>query len=145
MALDRDSYRNKCINFNGISNKRCKAEISYASLGVKPVADGGPMMPCVMRERASQLGLPLAECGQFRAYTEAEIDARESQIEASMERHRKAAPVILKIRAANKGKTAHGAVDCPACGTGTLSWSISGYNGHMHGRCSTSGCLNWME
>jgi len=142
MGVDREKYRLKCFHFNGIQNNRCKAGIVYDSLGVKP---GGPMMPCIFRECAAERGLPVAECSRYRPYTEAEIDARDAEIEASTERHRKAAPTILKIRAENKGKSAQGTVSCPVCETGTLHWSISGYNGHMHGRCTTPKCLNWME
>ena len=37
-----------------------------------------------------------------------------------------------------------GTVTCPKCG-GELGYSISGYNGHIHGQCNTTrGCLSWM-
>lgn len=34
---------------------------------------------------------------------------------------------------------------CPVCETGTLEYSISSHNGHIHGRCTTDGCARWME
>jgi hypothetical protein len=34
---------------------------------------------------------------------------------------------------------------CPACDVGTLTIAISGYNGHTQGRCSTKGCVSWIE
>jgi len=39
-----------------------------------------------------------------------------------------------------------GAIDCPVCGgEGTLAFSRSGYNGHIHASCKTDGCVRWME
>lgn len=48
-------------------------------------------------------------------------------------------------RARNKPKTAHQeVVECPAC-KGRLHLSQNAYNGHVHGKCETAGCLSWME
>lgn len=38
-----------------------------------------------------------------------------------------------------QGKTA-----CPIC-SGELRYSRAGYNGHVHAKCSTDGCVAWME
>jgi hypothetical protein len=38
-----------------------------------------------------------------------------------------------------------GEMPCPVCGTGKLRYSRSGYNGHVHARCSNDGCVAWME
>jgi hypothetical protein len=38
-----------------------------------------------------------------------------------------------------------GTMRCPICGTGTLGYSRAGYNGHIHAKCSTNGCVAWME
>jgi hypothetical protein len=35
-------------------------------------------------------------------------------------------------------------VECPAC-KGKLHLRIYKYNGHVHGRCETEGCVAWME
>jgi hypothetical protein len=41
---------------------------------------------------------------------------------------------------------ASGKIDCPICGKqGSLKFSRAGYNGHIHARCATEGCVNWME
>lgn len=34
---------------------------------------------------------------------------------------------------------------CPVCQSGTLNYSISGYNGHIHAKCTTDKCVYWME
>lgn len=33
---------------------------------------------------------------------------------------------------------------CPICG-GLLRYSVAAYNGHIHGKCETEGCVQWME
>lgn len=38
-----------------------------------------------------------------------------------------------------------GKIKCPVCADGTLAFSRSGYNGHIHAACSTDGCVSWME
>jgi len=44
-----------------------------------------------------------------------------------------------------KGHPGTGSVACPKCGTGTIHYSVSGLNGHMHAACTTAGCVSWME
>lgn len=41
--------------------------------------------------------------------------------------------------------TGMGEMPCPICKTGTLRYMRSSYNGHVHGSCSTDGCVRWME
>lgn len=38
-----------------------------------------------------------------------------------------------------------GEMACPVCNGGKLQYSRSGYNGHVHARCSTADCVAWME
>ena len=38
-----------------------------------------------------------------------------------------------------------GEIPCPICKAGTLRYSRSAYNGHVHASCSTEGCVRWME
>lgn len=42
-----------------------------------------------------------------------------------------------------KNKDASGTIVCPLC-KGKLHYTISGYNGHVWGKCETDGCLGWM-
>jgi hypothetical protein len=34
---------------------------------------------------------------------------------------------------------------CPCCEIGTLHYSISSYNRHIHGACDSKVCVSWME
>ena len=36
-------------------------------------------------------------------------------------------------------------MDCPKCSEGIICYTISNYNGHCHGQCTTKGCINWTE
>jgi len=41
-------------------------------------------------------------------------------------------------------KDINGTIVCPSCGF-NLHYSISSYNGHIHGQCERHGCLCWMQ
>ncbi len=65
-----------------------------------------------------------------------------------MDGMRKVMVAIAPWRAEHKKKKIGGSqtIDCPACGNSkTLSMSIAAYNGHVHARCATAGCVSWME
>lgn len=38
-----------------------------------------------------------------------------------------------------------GIVTCPVCENGKVTYSISGYNKHSRGGCSTPACIDWRE
>ena len=38
-----------------------------------------------------------------------------------------------------------GKLPCPACGTGTISWSLARVNRHIHAACSTKRCFVIMQ
>lgn len=38
-----------------------------------------------------------------------------------------------------------GVMDCPVCKSGKLQYSCASVNGHVHARCSTAGCVAWMQ
>jgi hypothetical protein len=50
-----------------------------------------------------------------------------------------------KAAGLGRGHGGTGQMDCPAGCGGTLGYSVAGYNGHMHAKCITAGCVNWME
>lgn len=71
--------------------------------------------------------------------------------EPSEEDTARIAPVLeawARIRVKEKdrepGKSVMGTIPCPVCGA-VLNYGIAGGNGHVHGCCSTPGCLQWME
>ena len=56
-------------------------------------------------------------------------------------------PMIIAIRAIRakreRDNLSRGTVPCPVCGS-DLNYSVSSYNGHVHGQCTKPGCLAWM-
>lgn len=120
-----------CKHFTGVSNETCKAGVRYDD--VKP-------LPCITEYLR---GKPRV-CDKYEEPSADEVAAYRAMLDASMERHAKAAPVLMELRKKYKGQSWRGTIDCPVC-DGRLHISIAGYNGHMHGRCETAGCLSWME
>ena len=67
----------------------------------------------------------------------------------SMDAHWQKTIVALKVasewRVKPKPKTDRAEIiECPVC-KGKLHLSQSSYNGHVHGKCETEGCVAWME
>lgn len=119
----------KCVHFTGIQNATCKAGIAYETLP-KPVC-------CIFGDDKSA-------CASYRDPTPEEVAADEAEIEAVMAKFRVVMTGIAPWRKANKGRSHAEVVECPAC-KGRLHLSISSYNGHVHGKCETAGCVSWME
>jgi hypothetical protein len=134
-----------CIHFTGIQHDKCEAGINYHEqfgTGVGCFAH----IPCTSDE--SPKSCPLVT---YPNRTEAE--AEETKREALTRRTLKALGAAhnhAKAAGLGKGHGGVGEMDCPICcpipGTGgTLQYSVSAYNGYMHARCTTPGCVSWME
>lgn len=39
----------------------------------------------------------------------------------------------------------HGLMRCVKCMKGEITWMLNGKKGHTSGKCSTSGCVQWIE
>lgn len=121
----------------------CKAGIEYEKF---KQAGGRPFenWPCFMRDGKP----PSCACEHARFPTAEELAAEDKEIEercANMGKARKA--IVDHLGGPWKKGTAgaSGNIPCPVCEGGTLHFSRAGYNGHIHARCSTKGCMNWME
>lgn len=88
-----------------------------------------------------------AICPDWLRKTREEGERRADSIERWMENMRKVGPAVAAWRTWSKSNRVAKAeaIDCPACGTGKLHLSQAAYNGHVHGRCTTEGCVSWME
>lgn len=71
--------------------------------------------------------------------TKEERDALRANMDQRLEKMGIAREAILA------SKQASGAIDCPACKTGKLHFSVAISNGHVWANCSTRLCLSWME
>jgi hypothetical protein len=124
-----------CVHFNGVGNDRCKAGIAYKGFG------SPRCLPCLPKFRDTDPEPP--KCAMFRA-TGMEQVLREEEEWKEMAVRANRARVAIVAHAQATGEM-RGKLHCPICGKGELHYSIARCNGHVHARCTTSDCVNWME
>ena len=126
-----------CKHFNGIQNDLC-----LAGLNMREVT-GGDRAGWVKRAPCNIFHETYITCERFAEPTQAELDAEKAEWDKVLKRITTVMPVVNEWR--NKepiGKQE--IIECPAC-QGKLHLSQSDYNGHIHGKCETEGCVSWME
>lgn len=128
-----------CVHFTGIQNKQCAAGVLYDTLRIDGTLKGMPCLPSLLK------GPPAVECALYRARTAEELAEENKQKAESWERMKVALKFVATWRTHPKPAVSRGeVVVCPCC-QGRLHLSQSSYNGHVHGRCETEGCVSWME
>ena len=122
----------RCIYFNGVQNETCKAGIAYTLFKGK--------IPCFERNEVicDKLHLPTKE------EAEAEIDEMDRASEKTLNAVKATHEDAIK-KGLRKGHGGYGTLPCPTGCGGMLEYSVSSYNGHIHGRCKTPHCVQWME
>jgi len=87
------------------------------------------------------------QCPKQSFKTPDELDAESKEIEEAAGRSIKRLTVVIPAiqKAADGKRGVGGTMPCPVCKTGTLGWSVAGYNGHIHARCSTADCVSFMQ
>ena len=128
----------RCKHFTGVQHDVCGVGVSYASVRPKE----GVGLPCFREPMCN------AECPRVEWPTREEAEKEEADLEAAMAKHalaHRAAHDDAKVKRFGKG---HGGADscpCPVCEKGRIYYRVASYNGHMHARCDTEGCVSWME
>lgn len=141
----------KCRHYNGTVNDACDAGVKYVDVRL---GYGTPRysLPCFAagdHGRGRDYNSLGATCDKCSFPTAEELAIEEAEMKARWERIGKARDAIVAHlggpwKLGTPG--ASGLIDCPACGQPkTLSFSRSGYNGHIHALCSTPKCCAWME
>jgi hypothetical protein len=131
---------NQCRFFNGVQNKTCKAGVRYDAIKTDrilpclAIGHSAKMTPDQRRNLCPKLEFPSAE----------ELAEDQKRIDAAIAELMKANDVIAKVKNEHRRKDWIGVEVCPICG-GKLHMTHAAYNGHVHGRCETPGCLHWME
>lgn len=122
-----------------LDHKTCEKGVAYDDFkGLK-----FEQRPCFERRGVAPPGCPLAE---FPTEAErAERDRRDAKMFANMSVARQAIVDHLGGPWKRGMAGSAGEIKCPACDGGTLRFTRSGYNGHIHAACSTDGCVGWME
>lgn len=145
-----------CIHFNGVQNKLCDRGVAYANWdGPKPCikfieksARGGTYLEPgeVAAERKPFPGADKAKpCPFWQAPTDEQVQQDRRETEQALQRATLAIKVASAWRVRPKpAQDRQEVVECPAC-KGRLHLSQSSYNGHVHGKCETAGCVQWVE
>lgn len=102
------------------------------------------MRPCIAGHTLSN---PTSACQHWIRRTREMGEARADAAQKSMERIEKVMPVVDQWRTwTPKNKVSkQGIIDCPSGCGGKLHLSQSSYNGHVRWKCTTGGCVNWIE
>lgn len=156
-----------CINFTGIQNTEscCKAGVKYYDAFGLGKAGIFLRMPCIqyrtlpahgkgtyiepgedtVRKEIDRRGESMLPCEMFRDPTQEEVEQDRVEADAHLQRTFAAIRVASTWRvkpkpAIDRNET----IECPIC-KGVLHLSQSAYNGHVHGKCETAGCVSWME
>lgn len=127
----------ECVHFTGIQHDTCKAGVNYRA------HVGGPDFGWARRIPCFSDSVDAPPCDKCQRTTREQAEAEIAASDAAFQRVNTA----LKAIRAKHGK-AKGLADempCPNNCGGTLRYSISSYNGHVHGQCSTEGCAQWMQ
>jgi len=130
----------RCKHFNGVQHRTCDKGVVYDDIRL----EGVPGLPCFRGKMNG--GKPCRLC-EFP--TAEEVEAECQEIRDGFDQTTKARAAIVAHLGGpwKKGMAgSSGRIDCPACGKPQcLTFSRSGYNGHIHAKCSTDNCVAWME
>jgi len=132
----------RCTHFTGMGSDKasCAVGVVYATVKSQEVK-GFAGIPC-FREGSA------VPCDKRRFPTDEEVAKEVAEHDAHWERLKigiGAASEDAKKQGFKKGKGGAGKLACPVCKTGELHYSVASYNGHMHGRCTTPNCCQWMQ
>ena len=141
----------RCTHYNGLSGRGlrddaatrcCDAGVVYLTVrSTDESRKGFDRFPCFRKGE----GVP---CEKRHFPTAEEVAAEVAEHDARWERLKLGIAAVsedAKKLGLGKGKGGSGSVSCPVCKTGMISYAVAGYNGHIHGRCSTNDCVAWMQ
>jgi hypothetical protein len=131
-----------CNHYRAISgNTTCEAGVDYKAFKGKP----DRLWPCFSKRGC----VHPTSCDKAQYPTEAELEAEDLENKKHWDGISKAREAIVKHLGGpwKRGVAgARGTIDCPVClVVNALRFSRAGCNGHIHARCSTAGCVSWME
>lgn len=132
-----------CNHYRAMSeHETCKAGVAYETFKGMPFE----RRPCFRRDK-NEAVRPGCEHVQFP--TPEQLDAAEKEMNERFANLGKARAAIVESLGGpwKRGMPgSHGRIDCPVCcAAKSLNFSRSSYNGHIHAKCDTDGCVCWME
>ena len=147
--MSRESHiefdRNYCVHYapqlGSFKSDYCALGLGASEAMGRARKAGEPnMCPCIGGHKASDV---LALCQKWERRSLEHAEKRADAIEEAMERMTVVMPVVNAWRD-KKPFGKQEVIECPKC-KGRLHLSQSSYNGHVHGKCETEGCVSWME
>jgi hypothetical protein len=115
----------KCIHFNGVMERVCKAGISYADVREEP-EEGPYKFPCLKQG---------GKCSSAQFRTDEEVKAKISQIEGDGV---KVMLAIISIKDhVHETNKQSGMIKCQCGGEGDLHYAVAEINGHVWAKCTT--------
>jgi hypothetical protein len=139
---------NGCIHWTGTQTERRKEGIDFRALVGGEQLGWCTRLPCIALEAK---GGAKAVCAKFRKPTAEEVTESKARSDEALRRlmvaytgkvreWREAQGWSKKNRVAATGKVA-----CDVCKTGEIHLTMAAYNGHVWGKCTTDGCVSWLE
>lgn len=129
----------KCVHFNGIMNKTCKAGIVYGDLYKNRLIEYMRHLPCFDDGTKGK-----CSCEKLRFPSEEEERAEKELLDAHMVKLSLGLVAVQPIRDEYRGRDYSGTLDCPVC-KGVLHVRHAGYNGHIWVKCESKDCIAWIE
>lgn len=131
-----------CKHYRGMYEKTsCEAGVKFKDLPHYGTAEFRTTCPC--------FGPSSSPCEKAEYPTAEELAAEEARLTQEIAKIGQARKAIVESIGGpwKRGKpAAYGTIDCPVCEKKrTLNFSRFSYNGHIHARCDTPGCVAWME
>jgi hypothetical protein len=152
MSKSREEHiafdRNYCTHY---APQPGSARHDYCALGLDASARmrdaraaGEPnMSPCIGGHTTPNV---LTLCPKWERRSLEHAEKRADSIKEMFRRMYVVGPVVAKWRTwTERNRVAkQEVIECPAC-KGLLHLTQASYNGHVHGKCETKGCVAWME
>jgi len=147
-----------CIHYNGLNNTPCGAGHKYLDIAIPPNQEqidwhnenypeldiaGTAIVkriPCFVKN-------DIHTCPDFREPTQAELDQDEAEMTVAIEDVVKSYVAVIAYYKKNKRRrSTKGEIPCPICQVGILQFGRPAYyNEHIHARCTTPNCVQWVQ
>jgi len=144
-----------CIHFNGASqHERCERGVGYEINFGKGRSGMFLRMPCIQSRQDrhgntvpfDRRGETMLPCVLREEPTDEAVEKADREFSEAIRNTTVAMKLASQWRVKPKPDAdRETTVGCPVCKTGELRMTQSAHNGHVHGRCSTEGCVFWME
>lgn len=132
-----------CVHFSGTIRDTCDKGYNYLQVAREQTQEGidiSERMPCAARNEVS--------CPDYLEPTQEDIDRDELEILNLLDRFSATRKAIVQYieKKDKKAVDFTANIPCLYCNAGTIQFSYAGnYNGHIHARCNTPGCVQWTE